>query len=93
MPLDPPPLSHQATVDVRYEGRTVNYTITGSHEAVTAAIARIQQAYHPAGYGTWFHWPPGSRKTHDGKPLAYKAPREVEPGVWQAYGNRGDSCE
>jgi len=93
MPLDPPPLAHQATVDTRYEGRTLNYTITGSHEAVTAAIERIRQSYPPAGYGTWFHWPRDSLKTLDGKPLTYKAPYEVEPGVWRAFGHRGDSSD
>ena len=74
-------------------GGSTDYEITGLVDSVTKAVGSIIRSYPPAGYGTWFNWPPGSKKSHDGKPIEYKKPVEIEPGIWRAFGNHSNSCE
>jgi len=75
-----------------YGGSTA-YEITGSEDAVSKAVDRIISSYPPAGYGTWFNWPPGVKKYANGEPCEYKKPIEVEPGKWRAFGDHSNSCE
>lgn len=82
----------EAIVTATRSSSSTEYVVTGTREQVADAIAAVERAYHPAGYGTWFNWPPG-RVGHDGAPLAYKAPVEVGPGVWRALGHRSNSCD
>jgi hypothetical protein len=65
----------------------IYYTVRGSREAIAAYIEKEKRRYHPAGYGTWFNWPPGG-------PSKYRVPKEIEVGkVWEAYGTRSVSCD
>lgn len=74
-----------------YSGST-DYVITGTFDDVTEAVDGVLRAYPPAGYGTWFNWPPG-KMSSSGKPLEYKKPKEIEPGIWRAYGDHSNSCD
>lgn len=73
-------------------GGSTSYVITGSLDAVTAAVEQIKQRWPSAGYGTWFNWPPG-KLSPKGEPIKHKAPVEIEPGVWRALGDHSNSCE
>jgi len=85
-------MSGEAKVETTSTRHSTDYVITGSFEAVTAAVDRLKRSWPSAGYGTWFHWPPG-QKTSDGRPLEYKKPKEIKTGVWQAFGYRSNSCD
>lgn len=74
-------------------GGSTDYIITGPMDAVTTVVDSITRSYPPAGYGTWFNWPPGSKKSAKGEPIEYKAPVEIEPGKWRAKGGHSNSCE
>lgn len=75
-----------------YCGST-EYEITGTSEAVTAEVDNILRCWPPAGYMTWFNWPPGSKKSPKGEIVTHRAPTDHGDGTWTARGYHSNSCD
>lgn len=76
-------------------GSIIDYIITGKYDDITAEVEKIYRQYPPAGYSTYFNWPPrpDAEFTKLGLDPNYKRPREISPGVWAARGYRATSCD
>ena len=72
---------------------SVNLTFTGTVEECNAYVARQHECYPTPGYGTWFNWPPNSRKSAKGEPITYLAPTDHVDGRWTVRGDRSTSCD
>lgn len=85
---------HVTHVPGPYGGST-EYLFVGPRDAVMAAVDGIKLNYPPAGYGTWFNWPPppDGPTDREGKPIQHLKPVERSPGVWEARGHHSNSCE
>lgn len=86
----------EAIIHAVGEGHSVEYTIEGTEEEITAAVGHIYGNFPTPGYGTFFNWPPGQLIAIGdlkGQPLTYLAPREVGDGRWVARGHRSISCD
>lgn len=65
----------------------------GTEEECNAYVADMCRRYHPAGYGTWFNWPMGTKKGFDGKPVTHLKATNNGDGTFTVRGTRSDSCD
>lgn len=77
-------------------GGSTSYEVEGTVDQVTAHVEGVKRSYPPAGYSTWFNWPPGQVYLFGdkkGQPNTHRAPTDLGNGRWIARGHHSNSCE
>lgn len=86
---------HSQTNNVGY-GFT-EYYIVGTMQEVSLAVDGILSRYPNDPYGTFFNWPPNTKKItwgpHEGEPLEHRAAEDLGNGLWLLTGKHSNTSD
>lgn len=69
------------------------YQIVGTFDEVSAATESILRSYPDNPYGTWFNWPPGTKRGHEGRLIEHREATDLGGGLWHVTGSHSNTSD